>query len=183
MSPLIGRLQRIFDLTEKEIRGAMGMEISRRFLRPIFKRGTAYPDSLPVLQELRRLGKRTGILSNSPWGSPPALWREELERHGLLNAVDAVVFCGDVGYRKPAPQPFERIMEELAVSAEQCLFVGDDPRWDIEGPRRLGMAALLIDRQATDVSQAAGTIRDLTELLPYVSATTPSPKGSSATTP
>jgi FMN phosphatase YigB (HAD superfamily) len=47
-------------------------------------------------------GFRTGIISNSPWGSPANLWRAEVQRLELLDAVDVTAFCGDVGWRKPA---------------------------------------------------------------------------------
>ena len=32
-----------------------------------------------------------------------------------------------------------RARQRLQVPAERCLFVGDDPRWDLVGPRALGM--------------------------------------------
>jgi FMN phosphatase YigB (HAD superfamily) len=38
-----------------------------------------------------------------PLGGPAASWKEELARHGRLDQVDAVVFCVDVGWRKPHP--------------------------------------------------------------------------------
>ncbi len=49
------------------------------------------------------------------WGSPAAPWRTELARHNLLAAVDAAVFCVDVGFRKPHRAPFD-----LALSALEC---------------------------------------------------------------
>jgi len=51
---------------------------------------------------------KTAIVSNSPWGSSANAWRHELMRHGLLERVDAAVFCGDVGWRKPNPAAQER---------------------------------------------------------------------------
>jgi putative hydrolase of the HAD superfamily len=37
----------------------------------------------------------------------------------------------------------------LQVQPRQCIFVGDDPRWDLVGPRAVGMEAILIDRYGT----------------------------------
>jgi len=157
--PLRGRLARIFDLREVEL------ETCRRFMQPLFARARVYDDTMPTLEELRRRGIRTGILSNTPWGSPPELWREELDRHGLLEAVDAVAFCRDVGWRKPDPRPFEFICEKLGVSPGDCLFVGDDPRWDIVGPQRIGMDAILIDRTGARLTTDVKTLSRLDELL------------------
>jgi len=42
--------------------------------------------------------------------------------------------------------------------------VGDNPAWDVEGPRASGMKAVLLDRQG----RAEGAFRSLTELLPVI---------------
>jgi putative hydrolase of the HAD superfamily len=165
VNPLEERLARIFDLSETEAPQHILTEMSRRFLRPIFARARLHEDVPPVLQELRQRGVRTGILSNAPWSSPAGLWREELARHGLLTSVDAVVFCRDAGYRKPARQAFEFIMSKLGVPAQGCLFVGDDPRWDVAGPRAVGMDAVLIDRAGRGDGSSDPVIRDLGALL------------------
>ena len=163
--PLADRLGRIFRLSPEDLAGGAAMELCRRFMGPLFRRGRLYDDALPTLAALRRRGLRTGILSNSPWGSPAALWREEVDRLGLLAAVDAAVFCGEVGWRKPAVQGFERIAEKLHVPPGRCLFVGDDARWDVAGPRRAGMAAIRIDRLAPSPTGDVEVVHDLGQLL------------------
>jgi putative hydrolase of the HAD superfamily len=141
--PLEERLAAIFavDLDTPLLDGAV-----RRFVAPLFARGHLCDDALPALAALRGAGLKTAIVSNSPWGSPAALWREEIERLGLRSQVDVDVFCGDVGWRKPARPIFDAVLDRLGLAPERCLFVGDDPRWDLAGPRALGMRALLIDR-------------------------------------
>ncbi|MFP3938566.1 MAG: HAD family hydrolase [Phycisphaerae bacterium] len=142
--PLADRMRHVFGLD-----GACPERdeaMARRFLVPVFARGRLHADSIPAIRELRRRGLKTGILSNTPWGSPAALWREELARHGLDAEVDAAAFCGDAGRRKPAPEAFHCILERLDAAPERSMFVGDDPRWDIAGPRSLGMEAVLIER-------------------------------------
>ena len=163
--PLEERLARIFDLGGVALTADVMPEMSRLFTRPIFARARLYDDVLPALDELHRRGLQTGILSNMPWGCPAILWREELDRHRLLTAVDAAAFCRDCGYRKPAPQAFEFITGKLGVAMDRCLFVGDDPRWDIAGPHGVGMDAVLIDRRAPEDVTDAGAIRDLRQLL------------------
>lgn len=144
--PLTRRLAQIFALSPEDVAEEAGMELCRRFLRPIFSLARRYDDAAPALADVRGRGLRTGILSNAPWGSPAQPWREELARHELLEAVDAAVFCTDVGWRKPAPQAFALALDRIGGAAERSLFVGDDPRWDLAGARAVGMAAVLIDR-------------------------------------
>jgi FMN phosphatase YigB (HAD superfamily) len=101
------------------------------FLKPIFKTAKLEPHAVYVLETLRSADIKTAIVSNTPWGSPADAWREELRRHGLLDLVDATVFCMDVGWRKPQRAPFEQALSLLGVHAAEALFVGDDPRWDV----------------------------------------------------
>ena len=143
--PLEERLRRIFPNAAWSEETAE--EACRWFMTPIFALSRVYDDVLPTLDRLRAAGIQTAIVSNTPWGSPALLWREELARLGLADAVNVLVFCGDCGWRKPAKQIFEYTLERLQVTPERCVFVGDDPRWDIAGPQALGMEAVLIDRR------------------------------------
>jgi len=97
-------------------------------LQPIFATAISDPTALTVLASLRQRDFRTAIVSNTPWGTPPRSWRAELACHKLLAAVDANVFCTDVGFRKPHSAPFELALSLLDVSAVDAVFVGDDPR-------------------------------------------------------
>ena len=161
--PLIDRLERIFKLSADDLDDSARLELCRAFMVPIFATAHLHSDALPALAELRTAKIATGILSNSPWGSPYQLWREELTRHGMGDAVDVAVFCTEVGWRKPDRRPFDFTLEKLGVSAGKCLFVGDDPRWDIAGTAAIGMDSLLISRH--DEFQADHpTIKSLAEL-------------------
>jgi putative hydrolase of the HAD superfamily len=162
--PLQERLSCIFEISSEDLLAAM----CRRFMEPIFGRGRVYRDTLPTLEALQARGYRTAIISNTPWGSPAELWRKEIRRLGLLAHVDVDVFCDDVGWRKPARQIFEYTLGELNVAAEQCLFVGDDPRWDLVGPRALGMRALLIDRAGTMQDTDEQRIQNLDQLWAWL---------------
>ena len=161
--PLVERLMRVFELDGLDPSGNLALEMCRRFLRPIFARGRCYEDTLPVLRKLRSRGLKTAIVSNTPWGSPGALWREELARLGLSDLVDAAVFCTDVGWRKPARQIFDFALERLHATPQESLFVGDHPVWDIAGARGAGIDALLIDRYG-NVQGEEPVIHNLYEL-------------------
>lgn len=118
--------------------------LAEAFLQPIFATARVSKDALPVLMALKRRGLKTAIVSNAPWGSSGRAWRTELARHELLAAVDTVVFCRDVGWRKPHPSPFRRALEVLGASAKEAAFVGDDPMWDIEGADGAGLLPILL---------------------------------------
>lgn len=136
------------------------------FLKPIFATARLDPQALPVLEDLRRLGIKTGIVSNTPWGSPASEWRRELARHGLLDRVDATVFCVDVGWRKPHRAPFDRALSLLDVAPADTLFVGDDRRWDVAGAEGAGLRPVLIGLHSpADPSAGCLTIRELRDIV------------------
>jgi putative hydrolase of the HAD superfamily len=163
--PLEERLVRIFRLDDLSQSIDFIMTICRCFMKPIFSRGHLYQDALPTLEELKSMDFQTAIVSNTTWGSPAGLWREEIELLGLSAYVDAVVFCRDVGWRKPARQIFEYTLEKLQVLPRNCVFVGDDPRWDLVGPRAVGITPMLIDRrEVVRYDQELKPIKSLNEL-------------------
>jgi putative hydrolase of the HAD superfamily len=166
--PLEGRLLEIFRddaPTSHDL-----AEMQRVFLRPIFQVARLDADALPTLAALRQRGFRTAIVSNTPWGSPAEHWAGELRRHGLTAAVDAVVFCVDVGWRKPAPQIFRHALSLLGVKAQEAAFVGDDPRWDIVGAEESGLRPILLDPAGDWVGSRCQRIRSLRDLIPLLDA-------------
>lgn len=168
-SPLIDRLERIFQVP-LATDPVLATTVCERFLEPIFAVGRVYSDTLPALAQLRGRGVRTAIVSNAPWGSPPELWRRELARLKLSDAVDAVVLCGDVGWRKPAPVIFNHAAEKLGCLPGRCMFVGDDLRWDIEGSASVGMRPVLIDREGRHPEYRGERIADLHGVLAALDA-------------
>jgi putative hydrolase of the HAD superfamily len=161
--PLAERLSRVFvlDSIDDDIKNQM----CRAFLTPIFGRGRIYGDTLPCLKNLRSCGLRIGIVSNTPWGSGGDLWREELKRLDLFDMVDEAIFCTDAGWRKPAHQIFDYALAKFAAVAGDCVFVGDDPRWDIEGSRAIGMDAVLIDRTPQTTHPPKTAVQNLDEFV------------------
>ena len=162
--PLEERLARIFGFETSPATGDILAEMCGQFMGPIFARGKLYDDTIPSLEELRSSGFRIAIVSNTSWGSPANLWRAEIRRLGLNVHVDFVVLDRDVGWRKPSKRIFEFTVEKLGVGTGECLFVGDEPKWDLIGPRAVGMESILIDRRGTMVGGEEQPIRTLHEL-------------------
>ena len=53
------------------------------------------------------------------------------------------MISGDLGYRKPHPLVFEKLVEALGVSTDRIAFVGDDVEPDILGATRAGLKPVL----------------------------------------
>jgi putative hydrolase of the HAD superfamily len=133
--------------------------VCKSFMTPIFSCARVEDDAVEVLDALRARGLRTAIVSNTPWGSSAELWLEELHRHALLERLDAVTFCVEVGWRKPHPAPFLRTLKKLAIEPCDAVFVGDDPRWDVEGPLRAGIRPILVSDAPVERSRCTRIAR------------------------
>jgi len=101
---------------------------------------TAFEDARPVLEELKRRGRRIALVSNVGVDVRPVL-----VRGNLLDLFDAIILSCEVGAVKPHAAIFQRTMEALAVMPEQALMVGDNPH-DDAGAARLGIRTLLLPR-------------------------------------
>jgi HAD superfamily hydrolase (TIGR01549 family) len=93
-----------------------------------------------LLDALRGRGLKTGLVSNA--FDPGWLLRLDLERMGLTERLDVIVFSSEVGKRKPHPSIFEAALRPLDVGAERVLFVGDRLDADVAGANELGMTSV-----------------------------------------
>ncbi len=95
---------------------------------------------------MKARGKKIGLVSNasvmeiSAWNRSP-----------LAPLFDSTLFSCFVGCVKPDRRIYEICMDELGVTPEQCVFVGDGASNELEGARDLGITAIMI----------AGLIRDV----------------------
>jgi len=111
---------------------------------------------------------KLGIVSNF---AIPECVDKLLEKHGLDVLFDVVVVSGAVNKRKPSPEIFQKALEEMGVSAENTVFVGDTVDADVIGAKAAGMKVIFIERRVQkDAEQACPnqTIKNLSELLAAV---------------
>ena len=107
--------------------------------------GYALQERAPEVEEvaaaLRACGLKLGLVSN--YCTLPSIARVHPQRYGLLPLVDEAIFSCEVGLRKPHPSIYQHVLERLGVAPEAVVFVGDRLREDVQGPKTLGMRAVL----------------------------------------
>ena len=108
----------------------------------------AYPEVAGTMEVLRGAGVRVGVCSN--WG-----WELDgfLRQVGLLDLVDVAVTSARAGARKPHPHMYGHTAAALGVAPAEVVFVGDSWGPDVEGPRRAGMRAVHVWRDAERAGQ------------------------------
>jgi len=121
------------------------------------------PDALQVLSWLGVRGIKRAVCSNAPF--PPEMMRRQVETNGVADLVDAVIFSSAIKKRKPAPEMYRAALHAIGVEPEHALFVGDRVREDYEGPRAIGMRAVIFTAHAEEPpADGIATISSLTEL-------------------
>jgi putative hydrolase of the HAD superfamily len=118
------------------------------------------PGALETISELRSRGLLIGLITVCT-DDVPALW-PETEFHGLF---DAEVFSSSVGLRKPDPRIYLLACEQLGVEPQEAMFVGDGANDELAGAERVGMTAVLLERDGEERQWAGRRVRSLPELL------------------
>jgi len=125
-----------------------------------------YPDSLPVVRELRARGSKVVLVSNCSHDTGPVV-----HRLGLDDEFDALILSYEVQARKPQAAIYEAALEAAGgTDPADAVFVDDQAAY-CDGAAALGIGTLMIHRWLADppegMHEPAGhrTIVDLTALL------------------
>ena len=128
------------------------------------------PHAQTVLADLKGQGYKVGLISNTMFRGRAHM--NDLEKFGLLDYFDAMLFSGDVNLWKPRAETFHHILDELGVSASEAVFVGDDPASDVVGGRNAGMYTVHIQASQrfpeVDGVEPHARITALPELMTWV---------------
>jgi putative hydrolase of the HAD superfamily len=118
-----------------------------------------FDDVRPALDRLSGDGVVIGLVSNFE------AWLEELLADlGVRDAFGVRVISGIEGIEKPDSRIYELALERADVAADESVFVGDNPEFDVIPPAELGMFTVLVDRRNRHVDHEGARIVDLADL-------------------
>lgn len=118
-----------------------------------------FADAQSALKFCKQLGLKVGVLSNFSL----ATLDQSLVGGGLVNWVDYAAAAPVIGYAKPQAEAYQHVVKKLAIAAEECLFLDDDPSY-VEGAREVGMEAYLVNRRLLTHDLENYLISDLSAL-------------------
>jgi putative hydrolase of the HAD superfamily len=122
-----------------------------------------------VLTSLRDKGKSIGLVSNAS-----AMEVTGWSRSPIAPLFDSVVFSCFVGSVKPERRIYQTCTDQLGVTPEECIFVGDGESNELEGAKNLGMTTVMTtqfikhmgaDKIAERRQHADFVVEELSELL------------------
>lgn len=124
-----------------------------------------YDDVLPVLSILR--GSVQILLGSN---TDNDVLQAVMRRNGLQ--ADKVYTSEDLHCYKPNKKFFQHILNDNHLHPDEVLFVGDNPRDDVLGPKQLGIRTVLISRNGNNGQHGQDhTIGSLSELIGIITET------------
>ncbi|MDZ4859581.1 MAG: HAD family hydrolase [Candidatus Hydrogenedentes bacterium] len=102
-----------------------------------------YPFVRDALREIRDMGFRIGLISNTLLVSP--YHRTLFHEGGILDLFEFMVFSAEFGANKPDPAIFRHALGAMNLDPRNAWYVGDKPHRDVCGAHSVGMTAVLVD--------------------------------------
>jgi len=118
----------------------------------------AFSDTVEVLKQLRCMGFKTAIATNTPRD----LASKTLKKTGILDLFDEIVTADDVSEGKPDPEMIFLACERLGVSVEETFYVGDTAS-DVKAAEAAGCRMVGVGIDGGD-----DRISSLGELIPLI---------------
>ena len=89
-----------------------------------------------------------GLLTDGP----ADVQRRKVKSLGLQSRIEAIVYSDDFGreHWKPSPIAYLELLRKLHVDPSHAVYVGDNPKKDFIGARRLGLQTVRIRRPNTE---------------------------------
>lgn len=153
----------LVDLRVADVDG-LGDTLYREFTR--MENYVLFEDVRPTIQVLREAGLTLGVVSNFE------SWLEEwFGAHDLVETFPVRVISGIEGLEKPDERIYRLGLERAGVAADESVYVGDNPEFDVDPPAALGMFAVLVDRRTRFPDHPGARITDLRDLPVLIGAT------------
>jgi HAD superfamily hydrolase (TIGR01509 family) len=97
-----------------------------------------------------------------------AEWAKKLrDRFKLARYIRGFVISGDVGLRKPDPAIFHHLLHQTGVSANEAVFVDDNPR-NLASAAKMGFRTILFSAQGNLDQHENKSVKSFKELLQYL---------------
>lgn len=163
----VGRTDEFWKRRDRWIMDRLGIHAQREALidglQAIFEdpaRVVLYPETRAVLEEVRALGYRTGVISNFTDRLVTLL-----DHLRLSDAFDSVTFSQQVGVEKPDVRIFRTALERDGCAPEGALHIGDSWEADYLGATRAGLRGVWLNRGKAPPPSSCPSVHDLRGLV------------------
>lgn len=128
------------------------------------------PSVEKTLRILRQMSYLLGLISNTSYSYDHIL--AILNRCKISNYFDIILVSSREKICKPNAKIFQKALSLLGVSANNTIFVGNDPEIDIEGAKKVGMKTVLVVQSEAELnkypSNDTKVIAKVEDILTYI---------------
>jgi putative hydrolase of the HAD superfamily len=103
-----------------------------------------------LLECLKMRKYKLGLVSNASHSSERIC--QLLKKTGLDGYFQTVVVSSEFGIRKPDPRIFLKALDDLSLSVEDCIYIGDREDYDAEGAKNAGMRYIIPSSEITFIN-------------------------------
>lgn len=165
-------------MVARELCAKLGLDVDEKLIDGFFdayyekvaEQLYVYDDTVATLSRLKNSYPMIGLVSNTIF--PERVHRLELDRFGLAGYLNFGLFSSTIGIRKPHADIFLSAINQAGCAPSECVYIGDRYLEDIEGPKALGMAAILKVKEGREYPEemplADRRITNLSELFDHI---------------
>ncbi|GAE25229.1 hydrolase [Halalkalibacter wakoensis JCM 9140] len=164
LSFLEQRRMRMKELLGSHISNDLADEKFNEYITYYKKNWKVFEDVIPSLEQMKKQGKRLGIISNGDENQQ----MEKLETIKIRKYFDCIVTSSKVGISKPNITIFIEACNLAKVKAEECYYIGDRVETDAIASTQAGMRGIWLNRKNTMTRSEIVTIHSLHELATII---------------
>lgn len=123
-----------------------------------------YPDTLPALKKLKKMGYKVIITSNFD-----SRIYKVCEKLKITENIDSFTISSESGFSKPDKRIFYKSLEKVGSLPENSIHVGDNYKLDYLASLEVGMKSLLIVRDDNSINNIEATkINSLENIMEHL---------------
>lgn len=125
-----------------------------------------YNDTKEILEFCRQNNIKCAVYTDVAYGMDDEFSLNDISE--IKDYIDLKLTSENVGFRKPNPKGFEKMLESFNCSPKEMVYIGDEEK-DIKGAKNVGMYTILIDRknQKSDYGQDF-TVESLDDVIKII---------------
>ncbi|PWW20301.1 putative hydrolase of the HAD superfamily [Cytobacillus oceanisediminis] len=125
-------------VNEFEITEITWEELLQDYISQFKNNCISFPNLIGMLEELRTNNLVLGLITNGKG----QFQMDNIRALGIEEFFEIILVSEWEGLKKPDPQIFKRALDQLNVSANESIFVGDHPDNDVKAARNVGMKGI-----------------------------------------
>lgn len=134
-------LKNILKTSKIDISDRLAHTIVENVWQDFIKNNKLCPDTMPVLNQLKKSGYKLGLITDSESN----IVNNILQKHNLTDFFDVKIISGEIKIYKPNPLLFSEAINLAKCKPKEGIYVGDS-EIDIKGAAEVGLTTVIVSR-------------------------------------